>query len=185
MEKMANKIGKIVFVIFLLTFYSCNNSSNQEQNHESQKIFNENQKALMRKNLIANSITEVLKEDKEISNYTNHDPKKQADEMRNIDLSACPSDFSVAYVDHIHAWEDYARTVKVWNQWISDENINNLILEAYFNEILGTDVNTYDNAVEVENKIKNQLLLDENKIRETFQEVERIAIKYGAKLQSY
>lgn len=181
MKRILNKIGVFVIIVTLFATYSCDNASKKEE-QQNQKILQEKLKKIQEKQRIINNITFVLQSDNEISNFSNHDPKKQAEAMRNIDISKCPSDFSVAYLDHIHAWENAARVDKVWKEWNSDENVNNIIVEAFLNELLNTNTNTYENVVEIENELKKQRVEATNKIRTTWEDVERIAVRYGAKL---
>ena len=104
--------------------------------------------------------------------------------MRKIDISNCPPEFALAYLEHIHAWEKLSVTYKVIKQWNSDENINNIIVQSYFNEILNTNINTFKNVIEIENELRNQFANDQKIIRETYYSAEKIAVKFGAKLPS-
>lgn len=128
------------------------------------------------------NITALLIADAGLSTFTKHDATLQAAAMRKFDLSKYPPDFSAAYVDHIHAWEDLARVDKALMQLSSEENINELLSQEVMNEIFGTGASPILDAMELENKLNERRQIIGENILATFREVERIAVTYGATL---
>jgi hypothetical protein len=194
MKRVQFEIILLMILATILTLTSCDfinqqlekdriEEENRRHQEEQERLRLERQKEDLKKALTVSNITQVLKSDHEISSYnTNKDPEYQANAMRNINLKGCPSDFSVSYIDHIHAWEEYAEVYKVWQAWNSEENINNILVQAFVDELLGTTTVTYEDLVKIENEIIVKLEEAREKIRTTYYTVERIAVKYGATL---
>jgi len=128
------------------------------------------------------NISSVLQLDANISNISGGDETKQCEEMRKIDLSDCPKDFTVAYVDHIHAWEEAARIDRAYKKFKKEVNLEDIIEESVLNEVFGTGHNVIKNAVDFEEKLKENGRIASENIHTTFNEVERIAASYGATL---
>ena len=83
--------------------------------------------------------------------------------LRIIDMSGCPRDFQLAYLDHIQAWESLARSR-------ASVDVLGPLIELF---VLKTIPNIPDNSGE-------QQINDE--IEKTWDEVERIALSYGVKV---
>ena len=83
--------------------------------------------------------------------------------LRIIDMSGCPRDFQLAYLDHIQAWESLARSR-------ASVDVLGPLIELF---VLKTIPNIPDNSGE-------QQINDE--IAKTWDEVERIALSYGVKV---
>jgi len=79
--------------------------------------------------------------------------------LRGIDMSHCPRDFQLAYLDHIHAWESLARSP-------DPLNLNFLIDLLVFKKL--------------PNIPDDQPIYDE--IARTWNEIERIALSYGVRV---
>lgn len=107
-------------------------------------------------------IERVLQEDSESSENAESVSEVVA-RMRAIDTSGCPADFRTAYLAHIHAWEE-ARKVEQ---------------EA---KKLGKPDGFWDGLQAI--SLKNAGNSASQKIGQTFQEVERVAVLHGAKLPS-
>lgn len=81
--------------------------------------------------------------------------------LRKIDLAKCPSDFRVAFTNHIHAYEAFTR-----------------VMEEAPTGILGTIIYSLVGGY---SKIKSSVEL----IETTWKEVEVKAAKYGVSLEDY
>lgn len=92
--------------------------------------------------------------------------------MKSIDTSDCPADFREAYYRHIRAWQGMAEQVASEPQSFGEGFLYGLIkgFEGDYTGGLG-EIN------EARNYCSQQ-------IKTTFQEVEAIAIRYGARLQT-
>ena len=101
--------------------------------------------------------------------------------MRNIDLDGCPDDFRSAYVKHIHAWES-AQLLEVDAKSISDRyNSTSALVESFLRGFVFDFgmVGEAGAAIDKFTARQQQISLD---IQRTFQDVETVAIRYGAKL---
>lgn len=83
--------------------------------------------------------------------------------MRAIDTSDCPADFRTAYLAHIHAWEEAEKVVQ--------EARNLGKPDGFWEELKAASLKNAGNAAS-------------QKISQTFQEVERVAVLHGATLPS-
>lgn len=165
--------------IVILFFASCGPSAEEKRELEYQK----KELAYEKKKLeYRESITALLKADKNIATYTNHQSDAQSTAMRKLDLSQCPPNFSAAYVDHLHAWEELAKLDNALIKLNSTDNINALLIEQIVYESTGTDDSPILNAVELDKKLRNQRIIASENIKTTWYEVERIAVTYGATL---
>ena len=75
--------------------------------------------------------------------------------LRQLDMADCPTDFRLAYLDHIHAWESLARSR------------SHVITDVIRSLLMGTIPSISD-----EQPIREE-------IARTWDEVERIALSYG------
>jgi hypothetical protein len=103
-------------------------------------------------------------------------------EMRSIDLTQCPSDFSVAYLDHIHAWEKAEKIYEARKKLNSDQNVSTTLVAGLISEIVGSGYTPIRNAIEADDELKRLADNASDQIKETFNDVERIALTYGAAL---
>jgi hypothetical protein len=171
MNKITSKINKILLVtIIILPFFiihSCNNASKKEE-QEKQRVIN--------------CIMQVIQSDQKISELKNQDLTKQVKAMRNIDLRNCPTDFSLAYVDHIHALENAARVEEVLKKFKIEESIKNMFSELLINEFLGFEIFNTEKEIEIRTELIKQSVVASNNILETWNEVERSVVRHGAEL---
>lgn len=139
------------------------------------------------------AIAMVLQEDKNISQNL---PKREATEvvsivirrMRAIDLSQCPNDFRDAYKQHIMAWE---KAVPVLRQFEEQNGAGNILKSFLVGLIAGfTDQfhlvlgNIIENANASE-ELKQKAQKVDREIKDTFDEVLRIAKKYKIDISPY
>ena len=80
--------------------------------------------------------------------------------LREIDMSDCPRDFQLAYLDHLHAWESLARTR-------GSVDLVGFVIKSLVTKSLP-------------NIPDEQPIHDE--IARTWDEVERIALSYGVRM---
>jgi hypothetical protein len=100
--------------------------------------------------------------------------------MRAIDLSRTPEDFRVAFVDHIHAWEGYARADRAIASLKQDEDL--AAAAEVVSWIVGSQESPYLSYADAMNRlvaVRNQADTDVNA---TFQKVERLAARYNASI---
>jgi hypothetical protein len=83
--------------------------------------------------------------------------------LRQIDLSDCPPDFELAFIQHIQAWEAMQREVD-----------NNTGLNGFINGYFGGGPSVLGSMNATESA--------ERRLQESWFEVERVALKYGVRL---
>lgn len=145
------------------------------QAEEQRRLAEEQEKTAFR-----DAINSVLQADANTSGISNRTGRVSA--MRNISLIGCPSDFSVAYVDHIHAWEHYAEVCEALDRLHKDENIRDIIIQEGLSRLLGLDAHPLGDATDAEKRLNVAKDETDQEISSTFEIVERIAVKYGATL---
>lgn len=90
--------------------------------------------------------------------------------MEKLDLSACPADFRVAFRNHVQAWREAQTVIKQ----LPDGLLEGLLMGA-FNGVLGES----DGG---QGRMNEALQQAQERIRSTYEEVEKIGVKYGAAL---
>jgi hypothetical protein len=128
------------------------------------------------------AVVTVLKADSTIGATSNGNFTAQALAMRRLDLSQCPRDFATAYIDHVHAWENAAEIMEALAKLRSEENVKDALVKTLLQKLFGSDNNAIEDAVQAEDMLKEAALKSTEKIKSTYQEVERIAVSYGASL---
>ena len=83
--------------------------------------------------------------------------------LRKVDMSRCPRDFQLAYLDHIQAWESLARSR-------ASVNLIRPLIELLFLETIPDISGLHD----------EQPIYDE--ITKTWDKIERIALSYRVKV---
>ncbi len=143
----------------------------------------EEERNLRQQQAYSRAITELLQEDARNSR-TSTDYTQIASGMRRLDLSQCPRDFAVAYVDHIHDWEKAAEIQKLRKELLSDDNVNSTIIAEGLRDIFGSehDAHPIESAVDAEKQLKAAGVDASAQITASFNVVERLAIAYGATL---
>lgn len=129
------------------------------------------------------AITTLLAQDYTISvSLYSSDKNRVAEEMRKLDMSQCPRDFAVAYLDHIYAWEDAGKIQRAERALHSDENIGNVLGQQLMQSIFSSDESALRDAAETETRLRAAAEAASSRIITTFHKVERIAVAYGATL---
>ena len=98
--------------------------------------------------------------------------------MRSIDLSECPSEFRVAYMNHIHAWDE-AVAVQQAKQKL-DAQEGDAAVAGLIAQVFDSSATPWSDQVSAERKMQNYRATAVSDIRSSFEEVETIASKYGA-----
>jgi len=102
------------------------------------------------------------------------DPEKIISEMKQIDLSECPADFSKAYRDHIAVWEKLTAADEVQTER-SVKQLTEKILKG--KEESPEDINkNFEESVKL--RAKEQKILSE--LGSSGRSVKTVATKYGA-----
>jgi uncharacterized membrane-anchored protein YjiN (DUF445 family) len=182
MNRIVLKLCCFVILAASSVISSCDNGEAQARAVEQQRIAEEKLAQEQQELQFKNSITKVLSEDAGIASVSHGSATIQAQEMRKIDISQCPADFSTAYVDHIHAWEFSAKVQRALNELNSNENEGKVIADQIWAELFGTGETPIADAVELDDKLKEQAEIASGEIKSTFNKVEHIAVSYGAVL---
>ena len=100
-------------------------------------------------------------------------------EQRAINLSGCPPEFITAYIAHVRTWEDMAQTLRLRPNVPAG-------MEAFMGAFLrGMQGDITGGYGELQGQLRtwaNQVLVEQNKIRDSWRKVEDIAIQHGAQL---
>lgn len=130
----------------------------------------------------ANAITTLLAQDVQVNRQSKGDNTQLVAEMRKLDMSQCPRDFALAYLDHIHAWGEAAEIQQALKALRSDKNVGDVMKLTIIQKLFGSDETALSNALEMEKKLLSAAQNTSALINETYHEVERIAVAYGATL---
>lgn len=126
------------------------------------------------------AIEDVVKQDAALGAVSGGSETRQAQAMRAIDLSRCPSDFAEAYTVHIQAWERAAAIQRDLDRLNSDDNVSETIARSIIADLGGSDAAPIHDAVELNNRLKADHQQAVLIIKESFNDVERVAVSYGA-----
>jgi len=126
------------------------------------------------------AIETVLKANAGLSSTSGQSQTAHAQAMRAIDLTACPTDFAAAYTTHIQAWERAGNIQKSLGELKSDANVTRTVAESILGDITGSKQKPIGQAVALNKRLTVQHAEANTQITETFNEVERIAVTYGA-----
>lgn len=102
--------------------------------------------------------------------------------LRAIPLTGCPNDFRSAYVAHLHAWELMAEVERDAAAYKAENEIGAVMVESFIRGFLGDPFGKVNEITAAENQLQQSLQLASQKIRDTFQRVEEIAVAHGANL---
>ncbi|AYQ33973.1 hypothetical protein [Runella sp. SP2] len=113
MKNSTKELRIALIWILLLMVLSCGPSEEQlryERQQAEQQRIEQEQAEQRQKIAYINAINSVLQLDAKTSNISNSTSRASA--MRDIDLTQCPQDFAITYLNHLHAWEDMAKIDK-------------------------------------------------------------------------
>lgn len=100
--------------------------------------------------------------------------------MRSIDLSDCPADFRVAYMAHIHAWDEAAAVMAANDKLNSNEDSD--AIAGGLAAIFGSDATPWQDHLNAKENIGRLAAQADADIKSTFNQVELLAAAYGAKV---
>ena len=126
------------------------------------------------------SINTVLIADAAAARTSDGDYSLTAKKMRQIDISECPRDFSVAYIKHIHAWEEGARVQRARKQLKKQGLV--AITTGLIAASLGIPFFEFDDILNADKELNALGQRASDNIRTTFNEVEILAVSYGGTL---
>lgn len=197
----SKKIMATFFVAIFFTIYGCDNpgeqasveppqsdfnGTNQQQIViEQQKIAEEKriaeQKEEEQKLIYKNSITNILQEAKDFARI-HKDYYERVTFLRNVNLTQTPSDFSVAFVDNMHAWIHYMEIDNALSQLHEDGNVGTILLGEGLSRMLDLESHPLSDAADTENRLNAAANEANLEIKKTYETLERIAVSYGASL---
>ena len=102
--------------------------------------------------------------------------------MRAIDSSRCPKDFQSAYLTHIHAWERALQLEQRALEFQKSNSETTLFVESFVRGFLGDPLGKMNEVNAVKSDFAREVQTVQKEIQQTFHEVEKVALKYGAKL---
>lgn len=103
--------------------------------------------------------------------------------MRAIDGSKCPKDFQAAYLTHIHAWERGVQWERQATEFHKNTSETSALVESFVRGFLGDPLGKMNEINAGRTEFEREAQAIQKEIQRTFQEVEKVALKYGAKLQ--
>jgi len=128
------------------------------------------------------AITELLKEDSLNLVANQGNDSVVAAGMRQLDLSHCPRDFAVAYVDHLHAWEDAGQIQVALVKLNSDDYQVRAIAKSLIQKASKAKQTVMDEVIDTDQLLREAKAEIQARIHTTFNEVERVAVAYGVQL---
>lgn len=102
--------------------------------------------------------------------------------MRDIDLSRCPEDFRLAYLDHIHAWESMRDVERDAIAFRNEANSDGVMVESFIRGMLGDPLGKAKEIGAAQSELQREYQAARSEIRESFGRVEDIAVQNGANL---
>ncbi|HYI63259.1 MAG TPA: hypothetical protein VEW71_00085 [Allosphingosinicella sp.] len=126
----------------------------------------------------APAIEAVLVVDRQTSGHGNQPSRVTA--MRAIDLSATPTDFRQAFLEHVFAWERRVRAQQAWTQLTSRGDEGEILVGGILCEVLACPENPIANRLDAEARLQQEMRTADGEIGATYREVQRIAVHHGA-----
>lgn len=172
-----NKATLVIAIGAILAILSaCSNmedQKNQDNTMQARELTAEEYQAYA----YQNAITDVLQQHDTIQKSANGNEVVAIAEMRTINLTACPTDFATAYMNHIHARERATQIQGVLEEFKRKKSLGKAVLEEWL-----LSNNAVNNTIETERELEASASRAHNLITNSFNEVERIAVSYGARL---
>ena len=103
-----------------------------------------------------------------------------ANAMRSVDLQECPPDFRVAYMKHIHAWDEKAAVHNAKVQVDAQEE--DAAAAGALATLFDSSETPWNDHLQAEQELQKYENVASADVRSTFEEVEEVASKYGAKV---
>ncbi len=123
----------------------------------------------------------VLKED-QLAALNPSSVAKVVLKMRAIETSACPQDFRLAYLKHIHAWESLAAVEEEAKRFNQNYNSSGAMVESFIRGLYFDVFGKTQEAIAAHKQLQQNYSKAIDEVRFTYHEVEKIAVGYGAEL---
>lgn len=105
-----------------------------------------------------------------------------ASRMQTFDTMNCPSEFREAFLVHTQAWSNAARIDRSLAVLNSDENIGNTLGQQLVDSLFKTGNTPYRDHADADRRLRAARSAAFDDIRTTYQDVQRVAVRYGARL---
>lgn len=102
--------------------------------------------------------------------------------MRAIDTSTCPPEFRAAYLEHIFAWERYAKIQRAIADLNSDDSVGVTVALSALNGLLGGRGTPILDHIQAAQQLETLREEARDQIHTTFERVEVVATGFGAPL---
>lgn len=109
-----------------------------------------------------------------------HATSEHTQGMRSIDLSECPLDFRVAYMAHIHAWDEAAAVMAANDKLNSNEDSD--AIAGGLATLFSSDATPWQDHLNAKANIERLAAQADADIKSTFNQVEILAAAYGARV---
>ncbi|MEO1046657.1 MAG: hypothetical protein AAFX04_14570 [Pseudomonadota bacterium] len=126
------------------------------------------------------AIEDVLKQDDRIGQAGRVD-RNRVRQMRAISLGNTPSDFRVAFMDHIFAWERRVKAEEA-KEALDNKDPGGLIIGGIICEAVDCRNNPLDSHSEAYDRVDREIRLARDEVSSTWQDVQRVAVSHGADL---
>lgn len=100
--------------------------------------------------------------------------------MRQVDISDCPQEFRTAYMNHIHAWDEAAAVAQAKAKLDHDEDA--AAFAGALASLFNSDATPWSDHLRAEQEAERLTAVASKDIASTWQEIENLAGKYGARL---
>lgn len=174
------KLALVAGLVLPLALAACDRSSQDGSAAATAAAEAQQQARQAEAERIAGAIEAVLTSDTATASIV--DDTRHAATMRTIDTSACPADFRAAYLDHVFAWERYAKVQKAIADLNSDDSVGVTLAFSALNGLLGgggTPILDHIHASQRLNELRDEASAQ---VRATYERVQVLATGYGAAL---
>jgi hypothetical protein len=161
----------VLIVIVMIAGRNSNSSDSSEQQAQETR-----QQARIR-----STIEGVLQQDA-VTGAGTSSVAQIVDRMRAIDTSGCPNDFRVAYVTYIHAGEAMVDVEQRAIQFEKDSNSTGAYVEAFIRGVMMDPFGKAKEEMQTQNQLQRDAAAAAQQIRQSHNQVEEIAVSYGANL---
>ena len=100
--------------------------------------------------------------------------------MRQVDISDCPQEFRVAYMNHIHAWDEASAVAQAKAKLANEEDA--AAFAGALASLFNSDATPWSDHLHTEQEAEHLTAVAGQDIASTWQEIENLAGKYGARL---
>lgn len=108
-----------------------------------------------------------------------YSPGRYAAAFEGVSLIGCPSDFSVAFNNHIRACKQAQEIINAREILNSDENTGRIFIESLWSTITGAETTPFMDAVNADIELRQLSEEAQAKMQSTFGLIERVANQYA------